>query len=87
MNPILKKLSAPNQSATQLAELLTKHVGAGDSEHICAEACEALTRIRNAEQSMMAIAMVNLLGDSCSSCQIIMAVIEALRSFEHRRNC
>lgn len=86
MGPILKKLSAPNQSATQLADLLAKHIGRGENEHICAQACEALTRIRNAEQSMMAIATANLLRDSCSSCQTIMAVIESLRTFEQTKN-
>ncbi len=86
MGPILKKLSAPNQSATQLADLLTKHIGTGQSELICAQACEALNRIRNAEQSMMAVTTANLLRDSCSSCQTIIAVIASLRSYEQAKN-
>ena len=81
MNPVLKKLSAPGQSASQIANLLEKHIGDGANEQICSEACSALIRLHDAEQNSIVRTTMNLASSDESNCQTIKTVIACLRSF------
>lgn len=83
MNPVLKKLSAPDQSASQLAVLLEKHIGIGANEQSCSEACDALVRIRDAKTKSDVRSTVELVRANGSSYQeAIEAVITFLRSID-----
>ena len=86
MNPVLKKLSAPGQSASQIANLLEKHIGDGENEQICSEACGALIRIRDAEKNSIVRTTMNLASSDGSSCQTIKSVIACLRGFDRQHN-
>lgn len=80
MNPVLKKLSNPRLSRFEVANLLQKHVGDGSNEHHCAQACSALRRIRNEDQSAVVRVLVRLVQADGTNCQAIQAAIANLRS-------
>ena len=86
MNPVLKKLSAPGQSAYQLADLLEKHIGIDSNEQSCSEACNALIRIRDTELNSIVTTTLGILPEDWSSCQKIKTVIALLRGFEQQHN-
>lgn len=83
MVPILKKLSAPGLAPSDIADILERHVGAAADERLCAEACEALRRLRkDATNFYVRVAMKALdpVGDPRVQ---IRKVIATLRSRRH----
>jgi hypothetical protein len=83
MVPILRKLSAPGLAPSDIADILERHVGAAIDERLCAEACEALRRIRkDATNFYVRVAMKSLDAAGDPRAQI-RKVIATLRSRRH----
>lgn len=78
-NPILRKLSKPGLSNNEIADLLEKHIGHGENEAHCRDACDALRRIKNEEVSVPARVIVALLNGLESECYKARAAIEHIR--------
>lgn len=83
MNPILRKLSKANLSRLEAADLLEKHIGSGGNALHCAEAIDALKRIRNAEQNSVARVLARMtMASGEEPCTGVREVIAYLRQVE-----
>ncbi len=80
MNPTLRKLSDSRISRQQIAALLERHIGESPSTHHCAQAVEALARIRDANSHAVAHVLAELLDAKSDPCTTIRAVIGNFRS-------
>lgn len=79
MNPILKKLSNPHISRSEIADLLEKHIGTNPSMHHCQEAVQAIQRIRDEHTGEVAKVLVSLLPqpdeDPCKTVDIVIGML------------
>lgn len=76
MNPTLRKIRSA-KSASEVADLLQKHIGEGANQSHCKDACEAIQRIENEEikQSIRAMLVVHDNSNWCDTAQVIIATL------------
>ncbi len=79
MNPTLRKISSA-KSASEIADLLQKHIGEGTNQSHCKDACEAaIQRIENGELKQVIQVIINV-NSSYSWCQTAQVIIAMLRN-------
>lgn len=77
MNPMLRKISSA-KSASEIADLLQKHIGEGTNQSHCKDACEAAAqRIENEEIKKTIQAVITLYTglNWCETAQVIIAML------------
>ena len=79
MNPILKKLAAPDLTPCKIANLLQKHIGDAPNEVNCKQAFEALHRLKSREFAIPTQVLARLSGNCSNYCVLIEATIQRLR--------
>jgi hypothetical protein len=81
MNPVLKQLKRRGLGRHQIADLLEKHIGDGQSEYLCKQALDALMKIDDTQFLSMIRVTRRLAYKSNTSCTDIVALaIVALRT-------
>jgi hypothetical protein len=80
MNSILQKFVSHGVKPSERAFLLEKHIGAGDSEYVCAQAIDAIEKIKDEEIRSLCQVVIRLLGANCAACDALRTVIPMLRS-------
>jgi hypothetical protein len=83
MVPILRKLSAPGLAPADIADILERHVGTAADERLCAEACDAVRRLRLDATNFYVRAAMKGLDPAGDPRVQIRKVIAALRSRRH----
>lgn len=87
MNPMLRKISSA-KSASEVADLLQKHIGEGTNQSHCKDACAAATqRIENGEIKQVIQVIIAIYSNYswCETAKIIIAVLRNLVE-DQRRN-
>lgn len=79
-NPVLRKLSNPKLSASEVADLLEKHVGTSESEYHCGQALEALVRLKDERASLLSKVVLSLSPSGDRNCKVLKFIIDMLRS-------
>lgn len=79
MNPMLRKISSA-KSASEIADLLQKHIGEGTNQSHCKDACDAATqRIENGEIKKT-IQIIITIYSNYSWCETAKIIITMLRN-------
>lgn len=81
-NPVLRKLSSRKLLPRDMADLMQKHVGDGENEGYCREACDALGRIRNdglRGQVQLVLRFSRATNPDFTWCEVAREIIKVLR--------
>lgn len=85
-NPILKKLSKPGISNSEIAKLLQKHIGTGLNEAHCKDAFEALNRIKLKPVANIARVVGMLAGNGSNYCEMVRQAVEQIQGTSVKPN-
>jgi hypothetical protein len=84
MIPTLKKISSA-KSASEIAELLQKHIGDGTNQKHCEAACDAVRRIRNEDIRTFLQrqkVLLNVEGAEVNWCEFARFIISLLHTYK-----
>jgi hypothetical protein len=83
MTPLLRKLSGPPRPVSEMADVLEEYIGDGSNPRLCAEALDALGRLRKASPSYYVRVTLRILDDPLPPCQLVGKVIATLRKWRY----
>ena len=83
MTPLLRKLSAPPRPVSEMADILEEYIGDGSDTRLCAEAIDALGRLRKASPSYYVRVTLRILEDPLPPCQLVGKVIATFRKWRY----
>ena len=83
MTPLLRKLSAPPRPVSEMADILEEYIGDGSDPRLCAEAIDALGRMRKASPSYYVRVTLRTLDEPLPPCQRVRRIIATLRKWRY----
>jgi hypothetical protein len=83
MTPLLHRLSGPPRPLSEIADILEEHIGDGSDAALCAEAVDALRRVRRASPSYYVRVTLRTLDEPLSPCQRVRKIIATLRKWRY----